>query len=119
MNVTNRMEDPSVYELLLYEDLASEEQTIGILGCEFRFDGYSSPFVVIIRPDTKVSPQQFAVHRALDEPNEHSGPADPGEINLIAKADPLDINPESAMTSDSARESSAISSDPEEQTTTF
>ena len=110
LNIETSIEDLALYQLYLFEKLAEGNDT-GVLGCEFRFDGYSSPFVVIIRPESKVtSLQRFSVQRNPDDAEVKSGPADDVEVSLIARSEPLLADPDVSMTSSKAVEEGIISS---------
>lgn len=114
MNVHSPISDPSLYQLRLFQQL-EDQLGPGILCGEFRFDGYSEPFVIVIRPESEVaSPQRFVVNRSPDEPQETAGPSANEEIELLAEA-----NPDPQMLTDHATSEggNAVISNEEESTT--
>jgi len=87
LDIRTPIEDPYLYQIRIFQEI-QDELPKGIVCGEFRFDGYASPFVVVLRPEETVSsPQQFTVARSPDEPNNDvSGPNINQGISLVAEA---------------------------------
>lgn len=86
LHIDQPVADAALYQLFLYDSLV-EDSDSGILCCEFRFDGYATPFVVTIQPGSEVSePRKFSVQRSIEEPKLTAGPSEFEGIELVAQA---------------------------------
>ena len=96
--------DPALYQLRLFQ-MIEDKIGEGVICSEFRFDEYTTPFVIVIRPDTNVkNPQRFTVGRSPEEPAEISGPNDVESVALFAEATPAEtvmLDPERSEVEDS------------------
>ncbi len=86
------IEDPAVYQLLVFEDWDDHENQNGVLCAEFRFDTQESPFVLMLRPLEKINdPMQFIVRRQHSQDEPLTGPNANQAIRLVAEAEKIEL----------------------------